>query len=298
MNHSMYFASSTLFWSLPIKEWFALAAEYQLGGIEVWAQQLDSNNLEPAELKALAKRYNMRLSVHSYSWDYNLMALAEPVRSITFNQTKKAIDLAGYLRATGVTVHPGAMSFTGKENYPLELAQTAEALAGYAQEHGTELSLEIMEKLPHEFLISLDAIKKMEVNVKDACKWKYTLDIAHCDSEKEVLLMADYLQDRLHEFHLSNKKGMQRHCSPASEGDFFLPGIVESLQKYNMVFTLEGFDISGNADLFKKNIEYLDNKQKGRFIYVKKEKNYDDFSMLRHVRHSIRRLRQSFRTER
>ena len=98
MNNSKYFASSTLFWSLPMKEWFFLASEFQLGGIEVWVQQLESKNLNSVELKELAKKYNMKLSIHSYSWDYNLMAFAEPVRSLTINQTKKAIDLAEYLQ--------------------------------------------------------------------------------------------------------------------------------------------------------------------------------------------------------
>jgi sugar phosphate isomerase/epimerase len=277
-----------------MKEWFFWASEFQLGGIEVWVQQLESKNLNPVELKELAKKYNMKLSIHSYSWDYNLMAFAEPVRSLTINQTKKAIDLAEYLQATGITVHPGAMrNITGQENYSIKLAQTAELLAAYAKEKNTEFSLEIMEKLPQEFLTSLDAINKTESNIEGLCQWKYTLDIAHCDSKEEVFMMAHYLRNRLHEFHLSNKKGLKRHCSPASEGDFFLPEIVAALEKYNVIFALEGLDVSQNADLFKKNMEYLDNKQKGSFIYAENKKDYDDFNVLRHVRHSIHRLRQA-----
>jgi sugar phosphate isomerase/epimerase len=258
MRYPSVLVSSTLFWALPPEKWFRYAWEYGLAGIEIWAQQLENNAIRAEAVKRLARRYGAELTVHSYSWGLNLLSLNEGTRDVAMELAKKAIRLASFLDAKQVTIHPGRKVFHMPGlHYDRLLTQSATALADYAVEWGTMASFEIMEKLPKELLTSTDAVRRMEMMAQSRIGWKYTIDLAHCDSVDEIETMALLLNNRIGEFHVSNKKGKKRHVTDIASGDFDLPLLIAALDQYGLPYILEGRDLSTDAEVFKNIMTYL-----------------------------------------
>lgn len=262
MDRSLFFVSTTMLWGLPPAEWFRIAAEEGLGGVEVWAQQLESQGIAAEEVLKLSVQYGLTVTVHNYSWDLNLISLSRPMREAAAALTKKGIDLASYLHAPQVTTHPGrdGLAVPGADFDQL-LADSFVVLSRYAEEEGTRISFEIMEKIPKERFTSAAEALRVESCAAGPIRWGYTEDIAHCDSVEEIFHTASVLKGRIGEFHLSNKKGAVRHVGDVRHGDFPLPAIAERLSAYGLPFALEGFDPSRKAERLYETLSWLDGKE-------------------------------------
>lgn len=260
MDHSLFSASTMLMWSLPPDQWFHLAAEKELGGLELWIQQMDFLQIQAEEIRRLQLRYGTGLTIHSYSWDINLLSLCRDMRNMSVSMTKRAIDLASFLHAPYITVHPGreTIAIPGLD-YDCLMAETADALSRYAFSHGTSLSFEIMEKVPGERYVSAAAVKYMET-CRAPMRLLYTIDTAHCDSEEELFSLAADLEGKIAEFHISNKKGSRRHVADISAGDLDLLSILPHLSCYDRPFVLEGYDTSPDCPVLKHTLSYFDGK--------------------------------------
>ena len=262
MDRSLYYVSSTMFWGLVPEEWFRIVREKSLAGIEVWAQQLETQSLSADRLRRLAVKYGVALTVHSYSWDLNLISLSRPMRDAAVALTKKGIDLASYFHAPQVTIHPGrdGLGIPGAD-FDRELAQSAVMLARYAAEEGTRASFEIMEKIPKERLTTPEAALRMEGLAGREVLWCYTEDTAHCDSEEEIFCTAEALRGRIREFHVSNKKGAVRHIGDVEHGDLDLPRVAARLRTYGLPMILEGFDPSPAAERLHRTLRWLESAE-------------------------------------
>jgi len=259
MDHSKLFASSTLFWSLPIEEWFKLAKEQGLKGLELWIQQLEYKGIEPEEIRNLSQKYDLKLTLHSYSWDCNLLATPVFMRKAAVQLTKEALALGGYIEAGSVTIHPGSIrDILPQQEYFKLLADAIGYLGNYAREQGTVASLEIMEKIKGEYLTTVQAAVNLESIYGEEKTWQYTEDIAHCDTEEEIYNLREVLGNSLSEFHLSNKKNQCRHVADVEKGDFDLPTVVDKLANSDKPFIMEGLDTSTDAAFFKRFLRYLD----------------------------------------
>lgn len=262
MDRSLFYVSTTMLWGLPPEEWFRIAAEENLGGVEVWAQQLESQGIAPEEVLKLSIQYGLTVTVHNYSWDLNLISLSRPMREAAVALTKKGIDLASYLHAPQVTTHPGRDGLAiPSADFDKLLAESFVVLSRYAEEEGTRMSFEIMEKIPKERFTSAEEALRVESLAEGPIRWGYTEDIAHCDSEKEIFDTASRLQGRIVEFHLSNKKGTTRHIGDVEHGDFPLPAVAEKLSVYGIPFALEGFDPSRKAERLYRTLRWLDGEK-------------------------------------
>ena len=290
MNYPSVLASSTLFWSLPPEKWFRYAREYGLAGIEVWAQQLESNSIHAGELRRLARQYGAELTVHSYSWDLNLISMNKAERAVALELTKKAIRLAAFLDAKQVTIHPGRELFPAPGlDYDRLLAKTSSVLGSYAAQWGTTASFEIMEKIQRERLTSAEAVRRMEMAARTSISWKYTVDLAHCDRAGEAESLAVLLNGQISEFHVSNKKGTKRHIADVAAGDFDLPLLLAALAPCGLPYVLEGLDFSADAAMFKHIMTYLG--MEGERTNENK-KDSPAIGLLCHSDHHLGRLRQ------
>lgn len=200
MNRSLYLVSSTMLWGLP-RKWFQITEEEGLAGIEVWAQQLESQEISAETVRRLALQHGAALTVHSYSWDMNLISLSRSMREAAEALTKKGIALASYLHAPHVTIHPGrdGLALPGTDFEEL-MAYSMRSLARYAAEEGTRASFEIMEKIPKERLTTPEAARRAEALAAAGPLWSYTEDTAHCDSEEEIFHIAECLGEASRNF--------------------------------------------------------------------------------------------------
>lgn len=263
MIRSCVLVSSTMLWSLPPEAWFTLAEEEGLSGIEVWAQHLESCHIDADSIRRLALAHNMTVTVHNYSWDMNLISLDKAMREAAVALTKKGIELASFLHAPQITIHPGrdGLAIPGAD-FDQMLADSFGYLSRYAEEMGVRASFEIMEKIPKERFTSASEALKVESLATNKVSWGYTEDVAHCDSVEEIFHIADTLHGKIREFHVSNKKGTVRHVGDVEHGDFDLPLLFPKLASYGIPMALEGFDPSPDAERLRRTLRWIRNKNK------------------------------------
>lgn len=258
MREARWYVFSTLFWGLPPERWFELAGSHGLAGLEIWVQQLQSEGISPERIGRLREKSGLALTVHSFSWDLNLISLSRPMRRMAVKLSKRAVDMAAQMGADQVTVHPGreGLLLPGVDFDAMQ-AEAAASIGQYGKKSGVSVSFEIMEKIPKERFTSAEAVLRMERCAKRGGCWGYTEDLAHCDTEEEVFRTAQVLSGRLKEFHVSNKKGKARHVADVRGGDFDLPSITHRLTKYELPMVLEGYDPSGPAERFETTWKWL-----------------------------------------
>ena len=84
----------------------------------------------------------------------------------------------------------------------------------------------------------------------------YTLDVAHCDSEEEILSILQNYRPQISKIHISNRKGSRFH-TPLNEGDYDMKKLLPKLAHYNLPIVIEGLDSSGDFSIAKQNIQFI-----------------------------------------
>ncbi|MFR5601918.1 MAG: sugar phosphate isomerase/epimerase family protein [Lachnospiraceae bacterium] len=253
-----YYLCSTLMWNASLEEMFRFIYEQELDGIELWAQHWFTKGYSAEEYRRLAALYPVKIFIHSCSWDLNLASLNEGIRTASIQEVKKSIDLAVELDSYEVTVHPGRFTIPcscDESTYYDRMYQTLKELLSYARKRNVDLSLEIMEELPKEFVTSSSAMKAITRDL--VSEFYYTLDIAHC---KNMDVVQKELNSgiRFSKFHISNRQKMKLH-TPLPEGDYDFTTLLPELESYRIPFVIEGFDSHREFPIANKNIRFLKN---------------------------------------
>ena len=93
--------------------------------------------------------------------------------------------LAAELEAMELTVHPGHMTLPGRREESMKLLQDSlEQIGRLSDRIGVDVSLEIMEKIPKEFVTDAQSMEEAAGSRKK--QFFYTLDIAHCDRRRTI----------------------------------------------------------------------------------------------------------------
>jgi len=217
MDMKQIFVSSTLLWNAGLEEMFQRVYDNGFDGIELWAQQFFARGYDTQEYLRLQALYPLRTCVHSCSWDLNLASMNQGIREMSIKQVEASMRLAAELEAMELTVHPGHMTLPGRREESMKLLQDSlEQIGRLSDRIGVDVSLEIMEKIPKEFVTDAQSMEEAAGSRKK--QFFYTLDIAHCDSEEEPFHILDQMK-RISKIHISNRKGKCYH-TPLGNGDF------------------------------------------------------------------------------
>lgn len=251
---SEFYMGSTLMWNATLEEMVQFIYNNGLDGIEMWAQHWFEKGYSIQEYEKLIALYPVKTIVHSCSWDLNPASLNEGIRKASILEIQKSMDLAAALNANEVTVHPGRITICNEmEGYYERMHQSLQEILEYAKGKGIDVSLEIMERIPKEFVTSVDEMKKITKEMED--EFCYTLDIAHCDEECDILKALE--QGRhFSKFHISNRQGSRLH-TPLPEGEYDFKTLLPMLRKYQIPFVVEGFDSQEEFPVARKNIHFL-----------------------------------------
>lgn len=249
------YIGSTLMWSGSLRDIFIMAGDSGLQGIELWAQQFIYRGFDENEFKELRESTGIKACMHSQSWDLNPASMNEGIRSQSVKEIIRSIELAERLGINEVTVHPGHRTVSC-ECVPYEdhLRRSFSEILGYAENAGVRISLEIMEKIPKEFVTDMQAMRRVCGSMFD--KFVYTLDIAHCDSSEEALRILEEDGGHISKIHISNRKGNKFH-TPLSEGDHDMKDLIPELAGYGLPMVIEGFDESKDFSTVKENIGFI-----------------------------------------
>ena len=257
------FFSSTLMWSAPLQDMAQVVRDHQLAGIEVWAQHFFYHQYDRNVYREYAAKFQMKTFVHRCSWDLNLASLNEGIRQASVQEVIASLHLARDLEASEVTVHPGHMTMpfwprTSVALFHQSLEQIAEASHALA----IPVSLELMEKIPKEFVTSVEAMENAAGDLFDA--FYYTLDTAHCDSTAEIRRILNEMP-RLSKIHISNRQGPVYH-TPLREGDYDFMKLLPVLYSRQLPLVVEGFDAGTGYTILHKNLDFLHEEEQHEYM--------------------------------
>lgn len=249
---SIYFASS-LMWRAPAEKLMNTARALNAAGIELWAQHAQVMEYDTRELTALSERLDVKFVVHAKSWDLNFAALNPAIREASLNELYSSIDLAAEINAAELTLHPPRYTLAAMCDSAMQYGRDGlKCLTEYAGKKGVAISLEIMEKLPKELVTTDIEFLSFTGGISDiGC----TLDIAHCESEKEFWQYADAVSN-ITKLHISNRKGSRLH-TPLYDGDYDFRKLIPKLSALNKPLIIEGFDASDDFSVLMGDIDLI-----------------------------------------
>lgn len=252
----MLFVSSTLMWTYPVEAAILIARQYGFAGMEVWAEHVWFHQSNVKEIRDAAKRTNTRLTLHAASWDLNLCSLNHGIRKQSVKEVIRSLDLAKEIGANSVTIHPGRVTLSPKSrgwHEPI-LIESLNVLAREAQERGLVLSIEHIEPLPKEMVVTPDELNRLRAVLDYPTT--ATFDIAHVPLTSSLAQFYQELEG-VDKIHVSDATATKLHV-PLGTGSIDLDVIWPLLWESQKPIILEGWDDSRELSLLKQNLLYLE----------------------------------------
>jgi sugar phosphate isomerase/epimerase len=230
--------SSVCLWGTELPGIIRFAGDAGFSALELWIEQLGSG-ADSAELRRLAEEQGISLYAHAVSWDINLCSHNLVMQNASIGEVKRSIEIARKLGAENITVHPGRAGAPvfGEGFYIERMEQSLAEICRFGLDAGVRVSLELMEKIPKEFVTTPAVMKKL-LNTIPSRACGITLDAAHLESAE---MFIDYFNamPRVDKIHLSNRRGNKFHV-PVFKGDINIVQVLEFLQDKNLPIVIEG----------------------------------------------------------
>ena len=202
--------------------------------------------------KDLVNSFNLKYSIHAPFMDVNIASLNNKSRINSVNQIKESIDLANEIDAEAVVVHPGLITFLGREFkdevYRLS-NQSIKELGDYGKDLGVNVTIENMPAFETMIYTNMEDLVKT-LNEYDM---SMTLDIGHAYhvGYKENQMYFDCIKH----IHAHDNNGDDDSHLPFGEGSIDLKSIINTFEdkKYDGIYIIE----VNNNDSIKKSYEYM-----------------------------------------
>lgn len=196
--------------------------------------------------------YNLKYSVHAPFMDVNIASLQKKSRINSVEQIKSSINLANEIDAEAVVVHPGLITFLGR-NFKEEVYELAnesiKEIGDYAKDLGVMATIENMPAFDSMIYQNMNDLNQ----ILEEYEMYMTLDIGHAH---HVGYSADeMIFDSIKHVHAHDNMGDDDSHLPLGEGNIDLKHIINSLEakNYDGIYIIEVND----RDSIKKSYEYL-----------------------------------------
>lgn len=233
--------STTSLRTHPIRDALDAADRLEYAGVEVWAEHLWVQALDPTALGREAARRGLVLTVHGPSRDLNVTSQHPGIREESRRQYARALEDAARLGAVVVTLHPGSLSSSrdAPEAYWPALVEGFAALGAGAARLGLRVGVENMEARPGEFVTSPRQVARLVAEAASPALG-LTLDIAHLLANGQPLDL-DGLEPLVVHVHLSGSTERLVHV-PLDEGIYPLaPPLARLAAFYRGLVAIEGY---------------------------------------------------------
>jgi len=258
--------STLFFWEYTIEEIADIFKDIGLKGMEFfpenpefWERRFDEDYIK--EIKSVLSKFY--LTIHAPYIELNPSSTNHHIQEATIKETFWAINLANFLRAEVLTIHPGRRPTKRpptKKEYE-KFYHYLDVCTKYAEEKSTLLSLENMPKLVNYICHSVEEIKQI---IKQY-GLGLTLDFAHAKENAERFI--DELHEHIKNTHISGVCDGREHFSLHNSQIDFSTSIKKLIDYgYNGSLVIEINDLNYNRELSKeekisellKEIEYLE----------------------------------------
>jgi sugar phosphate isomerase/epimerase len=211
--------SSMFLWDLDPAGMADLITEAGLEEIEFWVET--PWYWEGGRREEQAEEINRELegritTLHAPVMDLNPSSYNDLVCQATITESLWAIDLAEFLGAEVVTIHPGKRTAKrpAREAERQKFRHYLDACLDRAEERGILLALENLEPAPWNICADPEEMGRF----LDALPLGMTLDISHATPpSSRAIAFVETLKDRILNVHVSTTRNGVRHL-PASDG--------------------------------------------------------------------------------
>lgn len=252
----MLFVSSTLMWAYPVEAAILIGRQYGFAGMEVWAEHVWFHRSSPLEIRDAAKRTGCKLTLHAASWDLNLCSLNKGIREQSIQEVRRSLDLAKEIGAASVTIHPGRVTLSAKTrgwHEPI-LIDSLNRLAREAMDRGLTLSIEHIEPLPKELVVTPEELNRLRAALDYPTT--ATFDIAHVPLNRSLTRFYHELEN-IDKIHISDATAEKLHV-PLGTGSIDLEAIWPLIWEKERPIIVEGWDDSRELSVLKQNLLYLE----------------------------------------
>ena len=196
--------------------------------------------------------YKLKYSIHAPFMDVNIASLQTKSRLNSINQVKSSIDLASQINAECVVVHPGIITYLGRnfESLVYKLAnESIKKIGNYADECGVLVTIENMPNFEGMIYNNINDLN----DILTEYDMSMTLDIGHAN---HAGYSADEMYfDSIKHIHAHDNNGDDDSHLPLGEGNIDLKCIINKLEKkkYHGIYIIEVNDY----DSIKKSYKYI-----------------------------------------
>jgi sugar phosphate isomerase/epimerase len=251
-------ASSWFFQEYSVSKALTYILECGFQAAEIWMEHLWSTEESPEEIARHARDLDMELTLHSTSYDLNIISTNPGIRHESLRQVKQSIVLAKRLDAKLVVVHPGRLSSSkgDVEKGWTVLQDTFALINTWAQRQNLLVGIEAMEKQPGQLYMLPEHVHQM-VN-RGWTNLGLTLDIAHTFTHMDPVKYIRQLDRQwIAHVHLSDGSRRSTHL-PLGQGEINIDAALRELHTiYDGLVILEGVVLSHGQDIVSHNRTYL-----------------------------------------
>lgn len=259
-----FLLSSNILGDLPLKKVLRILSDENISGVEIWVEHLWKGVNDLLEIRELLDSLELKRTLHSPSRDLNITSSNPGIRKESMRQTLKALEIAAYLGAEVVTVHPGHMSSSkDKPSDYFEMhSQVFYKIAKKASKLGLKVAIEVMEKKPMEIITEPEDINSL-IEYLDIDCMGTTFDIAHAascfksevDGKDLIAKIINYMRrlKKIFNVHFSNATSKKVHA-PLLRGEYdFYPVLEELIKIYQDTVTIEGVAPGDGMQVLREN---------------------------------------------
>jgi len=227
-------------WDMDPWDMADVIAEAGLKEVEFWAETpwyWEGERREELAEEIRSAFSGLKMTLHGPVMDLNPSSYNDLVCQATIAESLRAIDLAAFLGAKVVTIHPGKRTAKRpvRDTERQKFCKYLDACLGRAEERGVLLALENLEPAPW----SICAEPEEMVRFLDEFLIGMTLDISHATPPlSRAIAFVDHLKYRILNVHVSSTKNGVRHLLPS---DGSVDQVLEALRDagYGGPMTLE-----------------------------------------------------------
>lgn len=232
--------SSMFLWDLGPEEMAGAIAEAGLEELEFWSETpwYWEGGKREEQAEEIKRQLGGRITtLHAPVMDLNPSSYNDLVCRATVVESLRAIDLAEFLGAEVVTIHPGKRTAKrpARETERQKFRKYLEACLDRAKERGVHLALENLEPAPWSICAEPEEMSRVLYELPLGV----TLDVSHATPPvSRAIAFVDILKDRILNVHISATRDGVRHLPPS---DGSVDRVLEALRDagYDGPLTLE-----------------------------------------------------------
>ena len=256
--------TSMTFWNCTVEEALPQIAEMGYDAVEIWAEHLWRDDLNPSSVACSLETHGLRRTVHCPIMDLNITSPNAGIRKESVRQNIQAITLAHDLGAELVIVHPGALfsKHDSLDKYWEWQLDAFERFVAEALRLGVRLVVENMDvQSKKEVVKTAQDIRRITDHFAPG-ELGFILDTTHLGTlELNLSLMAQF--DEIAHVHVSDAEvmpsGQVRTHLPLGEGKLDFKRLLEALlPRLTGILQFETFIPPGNPDKVLAQKEYLE----------------------------------------